>query len=307
MADQSKLEPIVRLLYKAYRNRNSPVLPWPLASYPLRGVVHLMIDGWMSSGGTEESEKQSQHLAVMHVQQARDTDANFPVAVRAFSFGDLGMTYAGYDTCDDLITLIEKLVGILDEPAPERRWLVTAYSLGAVIAALAIGQLSQGSREMGRRIPAFTLLHPALHGAPELIGAVMDEKSPFKGEEPLLLRQLGGGGQEWFEQAQMSIGWVVDSGVGVTVIHSRHDTVAPFKTLGDSRVFEFHTPDDLLEDRPGRSPDDTYAHFRVRGNRFYHRLIYAMAKPLVSMEREWVETMPSPPSGAATMSDGDSS
>ena len=235
------------------------------------------------------------------------TDAHFPVAIRAFSYGDVGMTYVGQDTCDDLRTLVDKLVNVLDEPAPERRWLFTAYSLGALIASLAVGRMSQASRDVRRRIPAITLLHPALHGAPDLIRVVMGEKSPFKGEELLLFRQLSRGDRRWFKEGQESIGWIADRGVGVSVIHSRHDTIAPFESLEDPRVFEFQTPDDLLETRIGRSPDAVYTHFRVRKNTFCHRLIYAMAKPLVSIEREWVETMPSSSNGAATMSDGDSS
>ena len=201
-----------------------PTEPWRLAQYPRDGTSHVLLDGWLSVGNKDHTDQFAAH----HLKRvnALDPGWRWQSRVKAFSYSEAGQSYDKYHTTmRDVEEHVENLTAVL---ASRRRWVITAYSLGAAIAAITLGRLSINDPSLRTRVPLVIFVAPGFYGGPALMSLLNSPESPLRVLPPIAI-DLGDESAPYPEEARNGIDGILDAGVGVAVIYSSHDEFAPYR------------------------------------------------------------------------------
>ena len=278
---REQLGGVFRLLFKAQDPTippATPTKPWPAASYRDFGTVLLLLDGWGSIGHDKR------HLVTVHRSELRKIDERWNPVMRAFSYAEQdepGQSYDQYHTTQiPLGDHVEALMAVISG-SPNCEWLICGYSLGSIVATIALGRLSKEKHPIRPSVPLLILVAPALHGAPDFLEFLESGEVQFH-EFPLVAIDIGREDGRYPREARSAISELLDAGIAVTIIHSQHDQFAPHHPLDDPRIFYFEPSGDLLSKSQAINPYMT--HVRMRTLEDNHRLVYYVTKPLVSLE-----------------------
>lgn len=252
--------------------------------HPKTGTTHLFIDGWLSAGNDEA------HVATLYRDYVARHDPNLLPRVRAFSYHQPELTYSKFDTMGPVATHIQNLMDVITA-APRATWVVTAYSLGAAVATIALGRLSAQLPTLRTRVPLLILWAPAFYGGEAVLDVVQQDPALLKGGVPppiaidLALRE-----GRLPREARQAVTSLLDAGIAVAIMYSQHDQFAPYTPLETLRVLHQERSAAADEKEKGRRQvavvDPFLIHVRMRNDHAVQTLTYHLAKPLVSTVRQ---------------------
>ena len=248
---------------------------WSFAVYRRTGCSNLFVDGWLSEGNDN-------HLAPIHLAQVRTVDRHWQPSVNGFSYYAPKFQYIGDDTNGPLEKHISNFTAVLSGAAPNAKYVITAYSMGAAVTLIALGRFLSHVSSLRKLVPFVILLEPAIYGAPDLLTFLQGEDTPFLEVPPIALDL----GREDFNdpvEARESVALLLDAGIAVAILYSSHDSFAPYRPFPDQRVFHNETPADALVRRGQIDP--VAVHFQMRTTASNHLLIYHLTKPLVDLKK----------------------
>jgi len=287
---------------------------WELAAQPSDRHGVLFVDGFLSDSGAG-------NIVSIHRKRLDTIDPDWRYLIRGFSYwndtrarhsGETG--YVGYDTLGSIRRQADRLSAFLASSPQGAQWSIVAYSMGAVVALLALSTLQQQSPAVGLvrdRVNQLVLVAPALWGAPhgqqlltEILGASLgaelsqiEEESPlFAALDPFLATQLavvvselGHRESAVVKAARGSISELLRSGVSVSVLYATADTFTPFESLGQQRVLELDV-DSIARSvarsdraRPQQMRHPFVFHLQVKAGLRNHAVIYQLVKPSLAL------------------------
>jgi pimeloyl-ACP methyl ester carboxylesterase len=249
--------------------------------------MHLFVDGLLSAGNDDEEDILArENIANQHIGHLRTIGAGFETRIKAFSYSgyDRGRRgyygYIGDDTLPALGYHVETLYSLLSK-CRRARWVITAYSLGASVAILAVSRLVSEAESGVLRVPRLTLIAPALYGAPligdpELRKLVLGARSPFGPEMPPLAQDFDGE-QGYSHEVREALVELLNAGVDVTIVYSPEDEFAPYPKRIDERVC--HVPMPRVDVPDAETP--FRVHFLAKSAADIHALVHYLAKPFL--------------------------
>ena len=225
--DEDELKRIVSAVVRAARVDSA----WDRARFPDPGLVHVFaVDGWLSSGG-------SRHLAE---EFALDWRRFYPLRLlplRAFSYTGSRETYGPWDTHTSIDILVDRFIGAIlsIEQHAGAQYAMVTFSLGGVIALLALGRLLQirGPAWVRAQLPMLVVVQPPLGGSPE-IARLLDEDPDFLynmdkrfSGGPSLVWDLERADSELLGNARKALVALAEAMVPISVITVGDDAIAP--------------------------------------------------------------------------------
>lgn len=250
--------------------------PWHLADYATDGTTHLLLDGWLSVGHLD----QHSHFAQLHLRHVETLDPlwQWKPLIRAFSYSAPGQSYAHYHTTMPFFEEhVARLLAILTSGG---KWVITAYSLGAAVAAVALGRLGAEDPSLRDRVPQLILVAPGIYGSQPLFDLLTSGQSSFK-HIPTIAIDLGQESGPYTAEARAALPSILNLGVSVAVIYSSRDEFAPYVPLDDPRIFHLETPTKALNRT--EIVDPFVAHLRMQKAPNNHDQIYYLTRALLPL------------------------
>lgn len=264
---------VVAILARAARLNPPALSPWEIAALPVSSPTCVFVDGWFSQGGQD-------HLVFVFQRHVTTIERTQKPVISAFSYAGERQSYTYMDTNRDVEAHISTMLSFLEKASENT--IIAGYSLGGAVVLLTLDRLLRqvGAERLRATFPLIILLHPAIGGAEQLADYMREHGEVLFGEIPQIVETLGYADTYYPQTATRSIARLLDAGIAVNVFHCPHDTLVPYPTANDRRLWQ--QPFSIRPAEPLRE------HIRLHGFPEAHDLLYYLAKPLIT----WQPTTP---------------